>query len=494
MPPNDTMTIDEVSAAVEQRLLTDEASKRLATAMAEVHRDVVKQAALDAVKASTDEDRTALEASLDEKIQGAIDKALGAYQLAQDRAAAEAGMVQVGAAKHAVDEVFPRLKSIIGVKSTDAEHTPKPIAAMNEIEQEACKLHDNLFVIQARARDPQAASRKYLRLQGLDDAQVAKALDTYTTSYGTEWVNQIFSPLFCDRVMQGGKVLPLFYAFPMTAKAVTVTGQAGRMTAYLGTSNENTATTADTTGLSTNVAFSAEEVNIYQPYSNSLDEDAIIAVLPKLSEMMAGSAAEWLDLMCMDGCDSADLDADWSSTSDPRYAWDGLRKKAKTNTSANADLSTFNADTLFAIPAAMTGYADDPEKLSLIVGTKTRWTKLLTLRDSSGNSLWAPCNTPDSLNPIVKGQVGWLGGSPVTSSGLVKTDCNAAGVYDGSTTTKTVLYWVFRDAWWLGDRKMIAIESQRMVKTRNTDVVLSVRADFKHMHGTDLTTALGYNF
>lgn len=367
---------------------------------------------------------------------------------------------------------------------------------MTEIEREACKLHDMLMVIRARARDPQAATRMYLQRQGLSDEMIAKALDTYTTTYGLEWVNAIFSQEFVERIALGGKVLPLFYRFPMAAKSVTVTGQSGRMTAYRGTASENTAITADTTGLTTNVPFSAEEIDIYQAYSDSLDTDAVIATLPKLTQMMIDSVNEWLDIMVMDGDTATTMDSDWSSTGEPRAAWDGLRLRAKTVTTANMDLSTFDLDNLLAMVSLMDGYNGNPEDLSWIFPAKTFWAKLFTMTDNptNKNSVFLPCNTALGINPIVSGQIGILCGSPVTVSGLVRTNLNASGVYDGTIATKAVCYCVYRDAWWFGDRKMVAVETQHMVKTRNTDVVLSVRGDFQHMRGSsDITTALGYN-
>lgn len=484
----DAITIDELSATF-SKAAADGYLAAMRTLEAE------KAAAGSAAADPLVED--AIEKRVDELFTAKLSEAQADWQLARDREAAEKTMVQPGAAKHAVSEVLPRIKSLVGIKISDGDHEPTPVAAMSELERETAKLHDNLMVIRCRARDKDAACRRYLHTQGLDSVGIEKALDTYTSTFGVEWVNSVFSTEFVDRIALGGKILPLFYRFPMAAKAVTVTGQTGRMTAYRTTATENTAVTADTTGLTTNVAFSAEEISIYQAYSDALDADAVVATLPKMSEMMVSSVAEWLDIMIMDGCDSADMDTDWSATSDPRYAWDGLRKKAKTQTGANADLSTFTLDTLLAIPGAMAGFADDPEKLSWIVPQKTFWTKLFTLTDNgtNKNSVWLPCNGPSGLNPVVTGQIGWLGGIPVTTSSLVKVDANAAGVYDGTTSTKAVLYCVHRDSWWFGDRQMVTIDSQHMVKSRNTDVVMTIRCDFQHMRpAAKLTTALGYNF
>lgn len=426
----------------------------------------------------------AIEKRVDEMVTERVKAAEAKWQLERDRAIAEDSMVQVGGAKAAVEDCFPHIKTI----------AEKPASRLTEVEKDACALHDALYVIQVRAKKPEEASRLYLRSQGLSDTAIEKALDSYTSTTGYEWVNQVFSNQFVSRIALGGKILPLFPRFVMPAKIVTVPRSYGRATAYRQSSSENTSLTADTTALSTNITFTAEDINLYQAYSDNLDSDAIPSLLPLLTAEFSAAISEWLDICIVDGCDSADMDSDWSATTDPRYCWDGLRYRASQTTTANTDLSTFSWDNLVTIPSLMAGYNSDPEKLSWLVPTKTYWAKLMTLKDSQNNPVWLPATGPTGINPVVNGQIGWLGGIPVTASGVMKTNLNASGVYDGSTTSKAALICVYRDAWWFGDRQQITVETQHMVAKRNTDCVMTVRADFQHMYSTDVTTAIGYNF
>lgn len=423
-----------------------------------------------------------IERMVDEQVAKGLETAEERFRRDYERAVAETSRVEPGAYKHAVD-LLDHTKAVLSKR-----------ANLSEIEVQACNLHDAMYIIRSRAKDPDGATKAFLLQNGVDEASAQKALDTYTSTTGSQWVNQVFSNQFVSRVALGGKVLPLFPRFPMTDKVVTVPRGYGRATAYRQSGAENTSITADTTALTGNVTFTAEDINLYQAYSDNLDADAVVSVLPLLTAEFSSAISEWLDIVVLDGCDSADLDTDWSATTDPRYCWDGLRKKAATDTGANADLSTFSSDNLFAIPSNMAGYNADPAKLNWIVPSKTYWGKLMNLRDAQNNSVWLPCNGPTGMNPIVTGQIGWLGGIPVTASGLMKTDLNASGVHDGSTTTKGSLICVYRDAWWFGDREQISLETQRQVAKRNTDVVMVVRADFQHMQGTDNTTAMGYNF
>lgn len=427
-----------------------------------------------------------IEQEVNAKVSAAMAEHEEKYALDLERKMAELAMVQPGAAKHAVDEVLTD-KSFAFVG--------KPVHRCNELELEAQKLHDMLYMIGTLAAEPIQTAKAYLRSEGVSEEGIAKALDSYTSGSGSEWVETMFSSQFVERIALGGKLAPLFPRFTMAAKTVYVPAARGLLDAYLTTGSENAATTEDTTLDSAQLTFTAEDVNIYRAFSDNLDQDSVISVGGLIQAQMANSMNEWLDMIIDNGdITSTHHDSDISS-GDPRKAWSGLREKALTTTTANASLATFNFDNLLAIPAAMSGYNDDPEKLTWIVPTKTYWASLFTLKDSSGNPVWLPANGVTGMNPIVSGQVGWLAGIPVVASGVLRTNLNASGAYDGITETKSALYCVYRDAWWLGDRKQVTIESARDVKTRSTDVVLTWRGDFQHVFtSTDLTTAMGYNY
>lgn len=464
----------------------DELKEVVKTAYAEVNatRDAEIAAAGSAIDDPLVQER--IDKRMDEKFSAAMVEYEEKAALAFERRVAEMAMVQPGAAKHAVDEVLTD-KSFAFVS--------KPIGKCNELELEAQKMHDMLYMIGVLAAEPVPTAKAYLRSQGVGEEGIAKALDSYTSGSGSEWVESVFSSQFVERIALGGKLAPLFPRFTMAAKTVYVPAARGLMNAYLTTGSENAATTEDTELDSAQVTFTAEDVNIYRAFSDNLDQDSVISVGGLIQAQMANSMNEWLDMIIDNGdITSTHHDSDISS-GDPRKAWSGLREKALTTTTANASLATFNFDNLLAIPAAMAGYNDDPSKLTWIVPTKTYWSQLFTLKDSANNSVWLPANGVSGADPIVSGQVGWLAGIPVVASGVLRTDLNASGVYDGSTKTKAALYCVYRDAWWLGDRKMVTIESARDVKTRSTDVVLTWRGDFQHMFtSTDLTTAMGYNY
>jgi len=138
-------------------------------------------------------------------------------------------------------------------------------------------------------------------------------------------------------------------------------------------------------------------------------------------------------------------------------------------------------------------YAEDSKSLAMIVPTKINWTKLMTLKDSSGNAAFMPVTGPGGASsPVVTGEVGRLGGIPVVVSGLIRTDLNSTGVYAASSTN-TVLYVVYRDAWALGTRREITMETDKDIVAGTNKLVLTWRGDFQHLCDTDLTTAMAVN-
>jgi len=425
-----------------------------------------------------------IERMVNERTEKAVAEATAKVREEMERRMAEARAIDTDA--------IPDATSLLVTRGADIVR--KPVEECNEIEREAQKLHDVLYTISKVAARPESVMRNYLLSKRSDADIVTRALDTYTSGAGAEWVNAAYSNQFVEAILKGGVLAPLFPRFQMTAHTVYVPTVGGRMAAYLTSGAENQAVTEDTALTSGRVTFTAKELNIYKAYSDALDEDSVASIGPLLVAQMQASISEWLD-MAIDSGDTSTthMDSDVTASTDPRKAWIGLRKKALTDNGANVSLGTFNFDTLVTIPANMGVYSNNPKDLVWIVPTKIYWSKLFTLKDANNNPVWLPANGIAGPNPIISGQVAWLAGIPVVTSGVVRTNLNATGVYDGSTTSKSVLYCVYTDGFWLGDRHLVTVETQRQAKSRSTDVVLTWRGDFHCVRGTEVVVGMGYN-
>lgn len=326
-----------------------------------------------------------------------------------------------------------------------------------------------------------------------EDSRIHKALDTYTTGSGLEWVPTIMSADFHQLIEASAVVKPLFKSVPMVSKNVTFPGGSGNVDVKLMTGSENSEVTEDASMVSLDVDFAAADIMARKDFSDNIDADAIIGIAEYTRGRLATGIARNLDLAILDG-DESTPHMDGVAAGDPRKAWDGLRHKALADTGANKDLSTFTLDNLMGIPANMSPYIENLNDCVWIVSPNTFFSKLIPLKDSQNNAVFLSATNAGSTNPVVTGEIGKLAGIPVIVSGLLRTDLSQYGYYSsGYETNNTYLLLVRRDAWLLGTRQEITAKTQPEVKSAKTILVLHWRGDFNHMDGTGLSTALGYN-
>lgn len=122
-------------------------------------------------------------------------------------------------------------------------------------------------------------------------------------------------------------------------------------------------------------------------------------------------------------------DSDVTSATDPRKAFDGLRKVA--TTTVDAGNAAFSFTHLNKAIKALGRYARGQyENLALIVSP----TAAQHVRE------WAEVVTMEKFGPnatVVKGEIGKVMNISVIETDFVREDLNASGVYDGTTTDRT---------------------------------------------------------
>ena len=442
---------------------------------------------------------------------------------AQERAAEHDDNAVKAAIERAWDEdlgpkVESHVQSIVDRIMADAQYTPPDGAAgaglkqwppsdeflrrapQTDEERNMQRLHDDLYLLwqfglaaKNGRRDVAYAAKlqeRYLDICGAPDSM--KALVTGTSGGAAEWVPTILSADIHDAITDKLGHAALIPTFTMQGKNVDVPSISGNADVYIKT--EATAVTEDASITSGAISFEAVPLATRRRWSEELDADSILSVVGLLRARLGAGIARDID-RAIDNGDTATThhDSDVTSSSDPRKAWIGLREKALTNTGANADLSTFDLDTLLAIPGAMGLYAQ-PENMRLIVPNKVYWTKLPTLATTAGDPVFLPGQVGTSSGSVVTGMTGVsIMGIPIILSTLKREDLNASGVYDGTTTTKTTVEFVNVEAWLFGLRKDTQIVIGYDEEGGYYKIVATWRGDFQHMEGTNLTTAMGYN-
>jgi len=317
-----------------------------------------------------------------------------------------------------------------------------------------------------------------------------KAMDTATATEGAEWIPTTLSTNLVEKYRLLARVPGLFTELAMPRNPFKLPTSLADMTFYLipeSTSDEpsKTPSTKMTTG---DLTLTAKKLRGRSIWSEELDEESIIAVLPAIKNNIAKSAALAVEDALLNGDTTAThMDSDVTDTKDHRKIWKGLRKHALAN-SYSADLGTFDKDTTRGLLTKMTKYGITPSDLAWITGP-TCYNKLRGL---------AELLTVDKYGPaavILTGEVGKYYGSPVIISEKTRQTLNATGYYDGSTVDNTELTVVNRAGWLIGNRG-----AWRLTVDFDNDVdqyVLNVRfkKDFIPIYAiaTEPIVATGFN-
>ena len=228
-------------------------------------------------------------------------------------------------------------------------------------------------------------------------------------------------------------------------------------------------------------------------YSYEVNEDSIIAMLPMLQRLLGEAAAESLESMLINGDSAAThMDADITDPDDVNKTWDGWRKLALASSALKVDMSTGGIvrANLLSIKRQLGKWGRRPSDLLWISGG-------LTENQFLGLDEVITADKRGSAGTTITGQINSYLGIPIVVSEVAREDLNAAGVYDGVTTTKGALLLVNLAQFILGNRRDFMIETDRNIKSQTIDIVASFRKAFKPAEtpgALSRTLAIGYNF
>jgi HK97 family phage major capsid protein len=318
-----------------------------------------------------------------------------------------------------------------------------------------------------------------------------KAMDTATTEEGLEWIPTGFSRELVRKVKLALKVAALSGRIVMPTNPFKLPIDGADAVAYLtseSTTDSATKMTASTPGTN-NVTFDAVKLACRVLVSTELEEDSVVAILPLLRDKIVQALAEAQENATINGdTDGTHMDSDVTAATDVRKAWDGYRRLALS--AAEVDCSTFDIASLRAIRTAMGKYGVNPSNLAWIAGI-TVFNKMLGLDEVMTVDKYGPSAT------ILSGELAKLDGIPIIVSEFVREDLNASGVYDGTTTDRTVLPLVYRPGFLYGDRRSITLKvSQELYMETDQDVAIATqRLDFQAVQdaSAEPIVGLGYN-
>ncbi len=367
-----------------------------------------------------------------------------------------------------------------------------PSNRLSAEEKELRDFADDAYIVASILRKDPAQTKLWSQRQGLSST-LRKAMDAATSGEGSEWVPTQLSQNYIEKFRLQAKVAALFDDVPMPSNPFKLpyAGGLGASNFYLigeSTSDSPAAPPASTmaTGDQT---LTAKKLKARVLWSDEFDEDSILAVLSILRGEIVVAGAEAVEDCILNGDTTAThMDSDVTDSKDRRKIWNGLRDQCPSGTKAS--LATFNTTNLKSILTAMGKYAINPNDLAIIVGGKgyhnlTGLTEVLTV-DKYG---------PQAT--ILTGELGKFFGIPIVVSEAIRENLNASGVYDGSTTTKSILIVVNRRGVMLGTRGGVKLTFLSEAQVDQNQLLISFRKALAYRwtpSSTVTTIGLGYNY
>src|SRR5262245_12339077 len=292
-----------------------------------------------------------------------------------------------------------------------------------------------------------------------------RAMDTLTASEGLEWVPTEFSGQLFDVITIALKVAGLFASLTMPTPVFKLPVATTDDIAFLVPENITDAFLNDANKMPTitpgtaNVTLTAKKLGALTVFSEEVNEDAIIAIIPFLRTKLGNAVANAIERAIIDGDTTAThMDYDVTATTDARKAWIGLRKDTITSattydvqvavTGPPAEAAgAFTSQDLLRLRGLLDdAYAENPDDLAYIMSVATS-IKVLALPELITVDKFGPNAT------ILRGQIGAIFGTPVITSKYSRMTLAATGVNTsaGPNNTGSVVL-VKRYGWCLGTR------------------------------------------
>ena len=352
----------------------------------------------------------------------------------------------------------------------------------------------------AIVRSLQKAAQAFSGSPKVDDwgLRLRAAMDSMTAGSGDELVPTAEASDLWRDVNLETMVAGLFSRIEMPTTPFDIPLQMGAVNWFPGTENVAAKSSALSTAKHTLVAH---ELVAEVPWSLTLEEDAVIAMLPEVRQTLVRSAADVIDDVLLNGdttptnsinADGATITATTPGKAHWLLGFDGLlHLPLVSNTSQANNLN--GGVTAAAYNSAL--------KLIGKYGVRNNEAIFITDVNTFLSSLAiAEVETVDKLGPaatILTGQLAVVYGHPLIVSEqmrLADTDGKVTDAGNGTDTGRILV--VNKSQWRVGYRRELTIETERDIQKRQNVMVISMRIAFGERTGSPgvaTHTALQYN-
>lgn len=322
----------------------------------------------------------------------------------------------------------------------------------------------------------------------------AKALDTATATEGAEWIPTLFSADLITKYRLQLKVAALFpwFTIPRGTGAFKWPTLSGGWTAYKVTENlgDVGAKFPGSTGVTGNISFDPSKLAVRGVFSEDVEEDSIVAILPIIKAEIALGMADGLENAIINGdTDATHFDTGYTvALNDQRRIFKGLRRLVNVAT-ARTDIGTSypTGATVRGVRKSMGKYGANPAELAYIASISS-YIQLLNMTEIATAEKFLAAAT------WLKGYLTALDGCPIVVSEKVGEDLNALGIYDGTTKTQTILMLVNKLQWYIGEKRSLTVKGKADIETDQQIAVITQRIDVQKMRPTaDDPVGVGVN-
>ncbi len=320
------------------------------------------------------------------------------------------------------------------------------------------------------------------------ELRMKSSFDTLTPAQGAEYIPTTMSSAVIEMFRAEQPLYSLFRSFVYSTKTLELPIGQGVNGAFFRGETTNPADAAvipstisnDTTG---KVVLGSKRMVDVRAYSFEFDEDAIPYTQMLLNSMGYSLRFAWEQAGISGSTSLTDLDnaavaKAWTATTDPRFAWDGLRKyvrlQAAATTTSHIDASNSYANILQKMRSsrALMGEGASQNMNSFAwLGPMVAFMSILSDPNVQTIDKFGANAT------VITGQLGRLDGIPLVELSAYPTNLNASGVFDNVTANRTSMLLVNREAFASGYRSTPELLREVFNLSFMEFLILSVRGD-----------------
>jgi len=382
---------------------------------------------------------------------------------------------------------------------------PEEFLTTVPMEQEAKEFHkwqDDVLIMTALltkthpiVERPDPRSLKTWRRGERRFAKFIKAMSD-TAGSGQDWIPTLFSSQLIDTFHLAQRVEGLFDAIdpmPSDPFKIPIVSADGSIKIIPESTIDNATKISAATPGTSNITLETTKLGIRMVFSEELNEDSIIPIMPFLRRKLAQNMAIGVEDALLNGdLSTTHMDTDVTDSVDPRKSWNGLRalswdvNAAGTTTCLDIGGAQLQLVHVRTVRGYLGKYGADPMNLVYIT-SPTGALQFMTLDEVRTVDKYGPNAT------ILTGEIGKVDNIPVLLSEKIREDLNGSGFYDSTATDKTMFLCLLRTAFAVGTRRRMTLKTFTDIQTDQQILVGLTRKDFKTYYPGEPVVAQGYD-